>query len=178
MSSYHTILTVAACAVVAGVGCSKGAADAAETPQAASSVSAGAPLLPAVNPCEQKLLAPADLEGILTMPITGTKPIPGDAQTCWYTTSGSDHLALTLRLGHGLAAVQMWLDGKMPLPYTPLPGVGDKAISQADSHRIVADKNNLLCELEAHGVTQEMRDPGALAKKLGSLCNKIFASAH
>src|SRR5689334_944511 len=92
-TSYRiTTLTVFAYALAA---CSQG------TPTASSASAAEAPASSAAktgSACDLKLLGVADVDGILDKPITGTKPLPGDAQTCYFTTGdGMAEVKVSLR---------------------------------------------------------------------------------
>ncbi len=136
------------------------------------------------NACERKLLTAADLTGILSAPVTGTKPLKGDPQTCYFSTSqGDDDLMVSLRPGHGVATIATFTSGHMNeyAKWKPLTGVGDEAVWLADLHEVDARKNNLLC------VVRPGLAPGTLSadphragdevqqQKLGALCNTIFA---
>jgi hypothetical protein len=59
-------------------------------------------------------------------------------------------------------------------PRVPLlAGVGDSAVRVPDLQGVSAEKNNLLCEIHGSGLA----DPAGAPKKLGDLCNKIFAAS-
>jgi hypothetical protein len=154
-------------ALAAVAGCSKIA-----SPAAATSIAAG-------NACDRKLISTADVAGIFGIPIIGIggKTIPGDAQSCTFETSSFPSITITLRPGVGAQTVDTWASGKMPMKTTPLPGVGEQAAWQPDLHEVIAQKNNLLCDIQVSGSGRDFTDqPEALQKKLGALCNKIFAA--
>jgi hypothetical protein len=56
----------------------------------------------------------------------------------------------------------------------PLAGVGDEAVRSLGLNRIIARKDDLLCEITGPGLARASGDPSL--QKLGALCNKIFAS--
>ncbi|HEY2418652.1 MAG TPA: hypothetical protein VGH84_12085 [Steroidobacteraceae bacterium] len=140
---------------------------------------AGAPAVAAGNACERKLISPADVAGIFGTPIIGVggKTLPGDAQSCTFETSSFPSLTITLRPGVGAQTVDTWASGKMPMKTTPLPGVGEQAAWQPELHEVIAQRNNLLCDIQASGSNRDFTDqPEVLQQKLGALCNKIFAA--
>jgi hypothetical protein len=149
--------------LVVAAGCSKGAAHA--TARSAA---------PEGNACDRHLVTASDAAAILGAPITDTKTLPGDAQTCVLTTATSSTLTVTLRPGLGTVTVATWLGGKMPVSATPLDGVGERAAWVNSLHEVVATKNAMLCDVQASGL------PGtgdASQAALGALCNKIFAAS-
>ncbi len=65
----------------------------------------------------------------------------------------------------------------MPLSATPLAGVGDQAVWQATLHELIAQKNDLLCDIEVRGAQGDIAATAdALPLLLGALCNKAFAA--
>lgn len=129
------------------------------------------------NACDRKLLTMADVEGILTERITGSQTIQGDPATCTFTTGSFPSITVTLRPKVGKATVATWRSGRMPSTATPLTGVGDEAVWVDDLHEVVAQKNNLLCDIQALGISKDrVNSTSAEQQKLGALCNKIFAA--
>ncbi len=160
MAGWEIASLTLACMLAVLAGCSK-------------SKSNGAP--ESLNACDRKLLTPADVAGILTDSVTGTKVIPGDAQSCEFVTSSFPGITVSVRPGLGRETVQAWSSGKMPLSSTPLSGVGEAAVWQPDLHEVIAQKNNLLCDIAARGLARDLAVSMAAAqKRLGALCNKIF----
>ena len=160
-----TSLVAALCLLVA---CSKTPA-----PGSANSTSAG----PTGNACDRKILTADDVTGIVGPPITGTSPLQGDPQTCYFDTAtseskGGPRIMISLRPGLGKVSVESWKAGKMNIPATVLGGVGDSAVWVEGTHEVDAQKNDLLCVVEAGGSALSAVD---LQKKLGGLCNTIFA---
>jgi hypothetical protein len=162
-------------AVLAGTtACSRRA----PTPAATASGRLGGVHASTGNACDTKLLTVADVNGILADPVTGSKPIPGDPQSCEFTT-GSSGLTVSLRPGLGRVTVGTWKSGKMPISGTPLSGVGDEAVWQETLNEVIAEKNNLLCDIQLSGPPWGLKK-GTTAEHqaaIGGLCNKIFAAA-
>jgi hypothetical protein len=171
----HTRIFVAllSCIFALLAGCSKTAANA-DTARKAAADATATQTSPG-NACERKLITPEDAAGILTAPVTGTKNIPGDPQSCKFDTAGYASLTVSVRPGHGKAAVGMYTSGKMDEfdKSAPLSGVGDEAVRSLGLQRVTARKDNLLCEITGPGLT---RPDDPMPQKLGALCNKIFAA--
>jgi hypothetical protein len=140
---------------------------------AASPGATNAASTPAGNACDRKLVTSADAAEILGAPVASEKALPGDAQSCVFTTADFTTLTISLRPGLGRATVDAWAAGKMPLPVTNVSGVGERAVWQSTLKEINAEKNNLLCDI---GVVGPGHSAGATPEKLGALCNKIFAA--
>ena len=166
-TSYRiTTLTVFAYALAA---CSQG------TPTASSAAKTG-------SACDLKLLGVADVDGILDKPITGTKPLPGDAQTCYFTTGdGMAEVKVSLRPALGDATLASYTSGHMSefAKWQALSGVGDKAVWNPQLNEVTASKNNVLCEAGpgagAMFLNPELRKSGKAYERLGVLCNKVFS---
>ncbi len=172
--SRTSILVLAAACLIAGGGCSAGSRKAAA---AAGRPTAGRAQANTGNACDRKLLTTADVAGILTAPIVGMKPVPGDPQTCQFNTASFPSVNVTLRPGLGKTTVNAWKSGRMPVAAAPLAGVGDEAAWVNPLHEVVAEKNDLLCDVQVSGAGGDFS--GSVAdqqQKIGALCNKIFAS--
>jgi hypothetical protein len=107
--------------------------------------------------------------------------IPGDnGSTCRFTTADYASLSVTLRPGMGKTSLAIWKSGKMPVSGVAEPGVGDDAVWVEGLHEVVAQKNDLLCDIQVSGLGRNA--PGAsLAdqrRAVDALCNKIFAAAR
>lgn len=126
------------------------------------------------NACDRKLLTSADVANVLGAPIVEVKTMPGDPQTCQFITAGFSSINVSLRPGLGDVTVKTWLDGKMPLPATPLSGVGDRAAWVSELTEVVATKANLLCDIQA---TLGRPPQAASQAKIGSLCNTIYRAS-
>jgi len=140
---------------------------------AASQGATNAASTPAGNACDRKLVTSADAAEILGEPVASEETLPGDAQSCVFSTAGFTTLTISLRPGLGRATVDTWATGKMPMPVTNVSGVGERAVWQSTLKEINAEKNNLLCDI---GVVGAGHSAGATPEKLGALCNKIFAA--
>lgn len=140
---------------------------------ASQSVANTAASTPAGNACDRKLVTSADAAGILGEPAASEETLPGDAQSCVFTTADFTTLTISLRPGLGRVTVDTWAAGKMPVPVTNVSGVGERAVWQSTLKEINAEKNNLLCDI---GVVGPGHRAGATPEKLGALCNKIFAA--
>src|ERR1700722_4735110 len=138
------------CLLVLGVlslavgACSKSTSQAATAGGSNAQAAAG-------NACDRKLLTAADVTDLLGAPVTETKTIPGDAQTCVFNTGGFNSVSVTIRPGLGDVTVKTWLDGKMPVSAVAQPGVGDRAAWVSDLSEVVATKGNVLCDIQFRG---------------------------
>lgn len=172
---------IAACAICALAACSQGAST-------SSPVLPGAKVASAANQgnvCDRKLLTLDDVGGILDQPVTGTKPLPGDPQTCYFITAqdaqGGGKIRVSLRDGHGKATIDSFTSGRMNdfAKSTPLAGVGDEAVWLPDLHEVDARKGDVLCVVGVPMfMSNALRDAGEAAQqqRLGALCNKVFAA--
>jgi hypothetical protein len=139
--------------------------------------SAAAPVLAPISPCETLVLKAADLGGLLHAPITRATALAGDGQSCAFLTSGFSAITVSVRPGLGKASLDAWSSGKMPLPVRPLGGVGDAAVWQDALHEVIAQKNDVLCDIQVRGGNDDIAVPAdALPGKLGALCRRIFAA--
>jgi len=167
-------LIAAVCALGVLTGCSKSPA-----PAKAETVARGAGGTQAVamSVCDRHILTVEDVGGILSVPITGTRPLPGDAQSCEFTTASFPAIIVSVRPGLGRTTVDAWATGKMPLDSGPLIGVGDAAVWQETLHEAIAQKNAILCDIQVRGGGGDLALSGnALPRAVGALCNKIFAT--
>jgi len=166
-------LCVFALAAVLLAACSK---QPSSTSASARNAPATAAAAPAGSACDRKLLAAEDVVGILGAAPTVTKNIPGDPQSCKFETSGFPSLTVSVRPGHGVAAVGMYTSGKMTEfeASKPLSGVGTEAVRSLSLNRVIARKDDLLCEITGPGLADANDE--SKARQLGALCNKIFAA--
>jgi hypothetical protein len=139
--------------------------------------SAASPVLAPISPCETLVLKAADLGGLLRAPITQATALAGDGQSCAFLTTGFSAITVSVRPGLGKASLDAWSSGKMPLPVRPLNGVGDAAVWQDTLHEVIAQKNDLLCDIQVRGGSDDIAAAAdALPEKLGALCDRIFAA--
>lgn len=149
------------------------------SPRPSAAGASGRPSAMLGNACERKLLTADDVAGILSEPITGTKPLKGDSQTCYFITAatesqGGPEIMISVRPGLGRVTVQTWEQGRMGIPAVPIHGIGESAVWIAATKEVDAQKNDLLCVAGVGGsaLIEHFDD---LQKKLGGLCNTIFA---
>jgi hypothetical protein len=160
------LLLLAACLSLAG--CAK-------NPAPSSSAASPAP----VPACDALILKTPDLAPLLTAPITRSTSLAGDEQSCAFLTTGFSSITVSVRPGLGRASLDAWSNGRMPLPARPLAGVGEAAVWQETLNEIVAQKNNLLCDIQLRGSGEDIAvDPKVLPNELGALCNRIFAASQ
>ena len=146
-------------------GCSK-------APSSSATAAGGAPAAVAAvgNACDRHLVAQADVQPLLSGPITSVKPLAGDAQSCVFTTAGFSTVTVMLRPGVGKMTIDSWRKGQMNSAVTTLPGVGDDAVWQPDLKEVIASRGDTLCDIGAMGP----ESTPATAAKEGVICNKIF----
>ena len=162
------------CALAVLAGCSQSAAP--ERPRAPSQ-GAGGTLAAAASVCNRHILKAEDVEGILSAPIIGTQPLPGDAQSCEFVTATFPAIIVSVRPGLGRTTLDAWTSGKMPLNSGTLPGVGDGAVWLETLHEVIAQKNALLCDIQVRGGGSDLAlNSKAMPGVLGALCNRIFAA--
>ena len=186
MPRWITGLTVMVCAVCAMSACSKARAN---TVSAAAADPAGASASVRVDtagPDCRKVLSPDDAAGLMKPPVT-VRPSPGGVAWCGFTNDLSGDI--TMIVGSGKNIEVFWNDANVPYEShksVPLPGVGDKAVFEVDTHggipEIASKKGSVYCIVTYNGgtVDQFKAFTGVggekLAKRLGVLCNKSFAA--
>jgi hypothetical protein len=105
--------------------------------------------------------------------------LAGDGQSCAFLTTGFSSVTVSVRPGLGRASLDAWSNGRMPLAARPFPGVGDAAVWQDTLNEIIAQKNDLLCDIELRGSGDDIAVRAeVLPNKLGALCNRIFAASQ
>jgi len=172
-----TLCTLAACAPVAGVaGVTGVTGDAAATVAVATMETYAAP---AASACDRRLVSARDAAGILGAPIVIAKNLQGDPQSCTFKTADSGSLTVSVRPAMGKATVETWAAGKMGSTATPLAGVGDSAVWIGDLGEVEAQKDDLLCVASAPSLRRDPAgdDSAASGRKLGALCNQVFAGS-
>jgi hypothetical protein len=177
-----TLLVGALCLIAA---CSKSPSSTGNnaTSNSAHAVTPAAATIPPGTVCDSKLLGADDLGGIFDEPITGTKPLQGDAQTCYFTTARDNKLRVTLRPGSGIAVIGSFTSGHMDqfAKWQPLAGVGEEAIWKPDLTEVSARNGDVLCEIAPEAgslfLAKALKNGDEMAKqrKFGGLCNTIFA---
>ena len=157
------------------VACSRSASQSATSKSSAGSAAPTAVgAVSKVNVCGGQIITKAEAAEVVGGEITEIALLPGDAQSCVFKSTGFPSLTISLRPGLGTVTVQTWLGGKMPISGTALSGVGEQAVWVGELKEVVATKNNLLCDISAagSGVPSDVAQ-----KKIGAMCNKIFAAA-
>ncbi len=91
---------------------SGGAATASATPVATSSNSGGG--------CDSRI-GQADVQPLLSGPITSAKPAPSDPDSCVFSTAGFSSISITVRPDGGRQTLESWHKG----PVTPVGGGAD-----------------------------------------------------
>ena len=143
----------------------------------AKAPTAAPPVIAPISPCETLALKAADLAVLLHAPITHATALAGDGQSCAFLTTGFAAITVSVRPGLGKASLDAWSTGKMSLPVQPLNGVGDAAVWQDSLHEVIAQKNDLLCDIQIRGGNDDIAVAAdALPEKLGALCNRIFSA--
>jgi hypothetical protein len=129
------------------------------------------------NACDHKWIQQADVDGILSDPVTSMGPLQGDPQTCLFKTANFASIRIATRPGLGKTTLDAWSSGRMGLSATPLSGIGDQAVWQDTLKEINATKGDLLCDVGIDGPPGSTKLSTAdLQKRLGGLCTKIFAA--
>jgi hypothetical protein len=170
MPASRAVLT--ACALAALAGCSGSS-----SPPADHATYARETADPSSGSCGAAPLTIPQVTGILAAPITGIKPVSGDVQSCEYSTGGFPAIIVSVRPGLGKSSVDSWNEGRMPLKGEPLPGVGDAASWQPSLREVIAQKHNVLCDIQVRGgATDLVVSVESLPAALGALCNRIFAA--
>jgi hypothetical protein len=140
-------------------------------------IQAPAALRQAASACDARMLDLAELAGILSAPLIDRKALPGDAQTCQFLTGGFPAITVSVRPNVGHATIEAWYSGRMPFPVAPLSGVGEQAVWQDTLHEVIAQKHDLLCDIEIRGGAGDIAaGVDVLPAVLGALCNKLFAA--
>jgi len=188
MSRWTARLAALACALCATSACSKGGvqtASAATANPAGSSASVRANTDTAGLDC-RKVLSPDDVAGLMKPPVT-VSPFSGGVAWCHFTNDLSGDI--TMMVGSGRNMEYFWNDANVPSDShksVPLPGVGDKAVFEVDTHagipEIASRKGSVYCIVTYNGGTVDQfkafKSVGGeeLAKRLGALCNKSFVA--
>jgi hypothetical protein len=141
--------------------------------------SAAPATLAPVSACEALVLKPADIAPLLTAPITRATSLAGDGQSCAFLTTGFSSVTVSVRPGLGRASLDAWSNGRMPLAARTLSGVGDAAVWQDTLNELIAQKNDLLCDIQLRGSGDDIAvRPEILPGAIGALCNRIFAASQ
>ncbi len=132
--------------------------------------------------CEKNIM-PSDVADIITAPVTKQ---PGyNPQSCSYHASAGATVTISLYSG-GEDGKFTWSTMSNPAntgTLSPLAGIGDTALHAHGGTVVIARKGDLVCSVDitgtdnANGMQVITKARGEeLAKKLGALCEKVFAA--
>jgi hypothetical protein len=181
LAALKLLISITFCLLAA---CSQGASTA-QTPAGANTTPTGAAQRSAAadgnapaNPCD--VITAADVAGILTAPAT-RKP-GADPASCMYQTQTKANVTINVAKGDEVKGA--WtLATTYNATKNPLASVGDEALYNPQGTTLIARKGETSCRVDAVGYDNAnamddiTKDRGeALARKLGALCNKLFAA--
>ena len=128
--------------------------------------------------CGLGIITIRDVTGILRDPIDGSRSMPEDPESCVFTTGGHSRIEVAMRPARGKITVDSWIAGSMALQAVPLLDVGDQAAWQRDLHEVIAERNDVLCDISVIGAEKEFIDTteSVLKDRIGRLCNKVLGS--
>jgi hypothetical protein len=167
----HRSVPLALVALLAVSACSKPATNGAAG--ASGSATPAAASAPVGTVCDRKIIVAADIAPLLSEPIAKQETLSGDGQSCVFTSTGFSSVTVSIRPGLGDTSVDLIKSGKTNQTVTPLAGVGDRAVWDAELKEVDATKSNTLCTISAIGPATKP----ATSDKVGALCNKIFAAS-
>jgi hypothetical protein len=124
--------------------------------------------------------ASGEVSRILGARVMSVRVVPGDSETCELRSGSSVRIYMSLRPGLGRLTLQSSIDGRMPLAAWSFAGVGDRAIWQPELNEVIAEQGDLLCDVAVARPAGRVAEPTrpSLPIRLGTLCNKVFASAR
>ena len=123
------LMLALACAGLAA--CSKGGGNAAGANAASPGQATASAAGPTANACDRHVIANADVQPLLSEPISSEESLKGDeAASCVFKTAGFSTVTVMVRPSMGSMTLSAWKKGQMNLDVTPLPGVGDEAVWQ------------------------------------------------
>jgi hypothetical protein len=171
-SLHRFALAAAICAVAA---CSQ------STPGTSPAPSSSAAVKIAGNVCDQKLLTAADFTGVTASPVTSTKLLAGDPQTCTFvagTDAQQEEFVVSLRAGLGRATIGAFTSGHMNefAKWQPFSGAGESAIWMPELGELQAQKSDVLCDAHPSAMSHafDKTDAATRQKQLATLCNTVF----
>lgn len=126
--------------------------------------------------CAALVVRPDDVASAMGWAVTASRPVPGDSQSCEFG-NGARHVQVSVRPTLGRVTVESWIAGRMPLRASAFPGAGDAAVWQPDLHELIAEQNDVLCDVSVSGGAIDTTHAASidLARRLANLCNKVFA---
>jgi len=159
-------------ALLAAAACSKAPGGAAR----ASSAAAGN----TENPCVRNL-APKDVADLLGSSVT-VKAIASNPEACRFVGPADTGMVLGLRSGDEVEPFWKLTVTQNNNRMVPLAGVGETALRTPDGAEVMARKGALSCQADVVGIAAILAQKSingssdALARKLGALCDKVFAA--
>ena len=174
--SIIVLCSLGACSQGAAPAQSSAATDTAATPAAQSAGDHGA----AGNPCD--VITAADVASILVTP--ATRKDGANPGACMYETATKGQVTINVAQGD---STKFWWSFATTTQgaNVPLAGIGDKALYNAfaGGRPLIARRGDMTCFVDVVGYDNSdakdsiTGDRGeALARKLGALCSKVFAS--
>jgi hypothetical protein len=158
--------------------CSQGASTPKTAAAATTKTSVAADGDAPTNPCD--VITAADVAGILTAPSTRKSGLT--SASCMYQTQSRANVTIGVARGDEEKGAWM-LATTYNATKNPLAGVGDEALYNPDGTTLIARKGDTSCRVDVVGYDNASamdditKDRGeALARKLGALCNKLFAA--
>jgi hypothetical protein len=126
--------------------------------------------------CAAIRISAGDVASSVGWAVTASHAVPGDSQSCEFG-NGARHVQVSVRPTLGRVTVESWIAGRMPLRASAFPGAGDAAIWQPDLHELIAEQNDVLCDVSVSGGAIDTTHAASidLARRLANLCNKVFA---
>ncbi|MEO7041352.1 MAG: hypothetical protein ABI035_03740 [Gemmatimonadaceae bacterium] len=128
--------------------------------------------------CRHRIgIGSGDVSAALNTRTSEERTVQGDAQTCQFVISGPTTVDVSVRPGMGRVTVSSWIRGRMPLAAAAVNGVGDYAVWQPQLRELIAEQNDLLCDVTLSADnTKESAD--SVRDRAGALCTMVFASAR
>ena len=126
--------------------------------------------------CAAVRVRAGDVASALGWTVTTSNPVPGDSQSCEFG-GGVRHVQVSVRPTLGRVTVESWIAGHMPLHASAIAGSGEAAVWQPDLHELIAEQNDVLCNVSVSGggIDTTLATSADLARRLANLCNRIFA---
>ena len=118
-------------------------------------------------------IAPATVADAMRVRVTRMAGVAGDAQSCDAETDGAVLVHVSVRPRAGLATLRSWTGGRMPLRAESVAGIGDSAVWQSELREMIAEQNDVLCDVSVTGAP-DRADDGAWRARAGALCNAVF----
>lgn len=133
---------------------------------------------PVATACRHRIgVGAEDVSAALNTRTSEERSVRGDAQTCQFVISGPATVDVSVRPGMGRVTVSSWIRGRMPLAAAAVSGVGDYAVWQPQLGELIAEQNDLLCDVTM-SADNTNGSPNSVRDHAGALCTMVFASAR